>query len=52
MWYVKFIGEIGRTNAVCAHFIEWSENLQERLMNEEVARVSMEQAIVEPLWRS
>lgn len=25
---------------MCVHSIEWSENLQERLMNEEVARVS------------
>jgi hypothetical protein len=25
---VKSIGEIGGINAVCAHFIEWPENLQ------------------------
>ncbi len=31
VWYVKFIGEIGGTNAVYGHFIERPENLQERL---------------------
>jgi hypothetical protein len=29
---VKCIDENGRTNAVCAYFIEWFENLQERLL--------------------